>query len=571
MSAPASVVVVIGKGSHVSVVQSILLLCNKNTLLRNVSIEEFEQETKASSSSLPMQAICAIGDNETRRNVVARAPVWVTWISAVHPSAVLDSNASLGVGTCICAGAVICSGARIGDHCIVNTLASVDHHCRVDDFVHVAPHAAVCGNCTVGQGCLIGTSACLLPKTQVAPWSMCKANELLKHSTAPIPMYIPWLPDAYLKDAQTAIQQGAISSQAKSYSFIDKAEQVLVRLLQVKHVLLVNNGTSATHCLFLALKFKYPHITNVYVPNNVYVAVWNTALYEYATEQLEVLPLDPSTWNMDTCADTLTQIKPHSAVVIVHNVGNIVNVPRLQRLRPDLVFVEDNCEGFLGSYEQKPTGAAAFCSSISFYANKIVTTGEGGAFATNDSETYNYIRQVCNQGVTERRYVHNVLGYNYRITNIQAALLYPQLLDVASVVTRKKEIFQRYRARLLLSSQEDRLTCAQMDADTEAAPWLFAVRISDSKYSELQLFLSDRLIETRPVFYPITVHPHLQSITRRCSDNKEQEEQCQLLSEEACMLPSFPALTNRQIDYICDCILLYVRQLKPNPSKLCSV
>lgn len=199
----------------------------------------------------------------------------------------------------------------------------------------------------------------------------------------------------------------------------------LKNILGCKKIILTNNGSSATHLLAIALKYKYPHITKIIVPNNVYIAAWNSFLFD---KNYELIPIDSdiNTWNFDSSKiDSL--LDPNTAILVVHNIGNVINVPELKIRFPNTVIVEDNCEGFLGKYNGHYTGTESFASSISFYGNKTITSGEGGAFMTNDEDVFDYINKVKSQGQTKDKFIHDVLGYNYRMTNIQAALLYGQL------------------------------------------------------------------------------------------------------------------------------------------------
>lgn len=227
----------------------------------------------------------------------------------------------------------------------------------------------------------------------------------------------------YKTSAISAIEDGWISNHGK---FVELATKKLKEIVDSKYVILMANGTCATHCLFLSLKYKYPTITKIYVPNNCYVAAWNCALMKYNIEQLQVMNIDINTWNIDTHEEYIMSLDKNSAVLIVHNLGNIVNVPRLKRLRPDIIFIEDNCEGMFGMYENWFSGmsSTSLCSSCSFYGNKTITTGEDGAFFINDNDIYNHISKVYSQGMSDTKYLHNKHTYNYRMTNIEAALSY---------------------------------------------------------------------------------------------------------------------------------------------------
>lgn len=144
----------------------------------------------------------------------------------------------------------------------------------------------------------------------------------------PIPMYIP-----YIENYTTTLIESIKSSWVSSCGeYIEKSASLLSDINETKYVILTNNGTSATHCLFVALKRFHPHIQKIYVPNNVYVAAWNAALYEYPPDMLELMPIDEQTWNIPVNEEYFQSLEKGAAVLIVHNVGNIVNVPYLHLL-----------------------------------------------------------------------------------------------------------------------------------------------------------------------------------------------------------------------------------------------
>lgn len=331
------------------------------------------------------------------------------------------------------------------------------------------------------------------------------------------PIYSPTI-TPYTASVHKAIADGWISSQGE---FIEKSRQKCAELLQVPYVVMVNNGTSATHLLYKALRFKYPSLSRIYVPDYVFVAVWNCALYEYPSSMISVLKTDPTTLNMCVDEDYILSLEPNAAVVIVHNVGNVVDVPRLQRLRSDLVFVEDCCEAFLETYEGRPTGTASLCAAVSFFGNKIVTTGEGGLWYTHDKELYDFIYKSCHHGMTSERYVYDVLGYNYRMTNLQAAFLYEQLLDIDAILDRKRRVQSRY-----ISLFPNWMTTTGL--------WMNVLRIPGASYSKIAPQLRNYEIDSRPMFYSIHTHAHLQHISAVSTP---------IQHEEIVMIPSSPDLT----------------------------
>lgn len=286
-----------------------------------------------------------------------------------------------------------------------------------------------------------------------------------------IPIYQPYFTKKNLDYAHKAIDSGWVSSQGE---YLDLTKNKLKEILQCKKLILTNNGTSATHLLAIALKYKYPHITKIIVPNNVYVAAWNSFLYD---KNYKLLPIDSNlnTWNIDT-SKLEHLLDKNTAVLIVHNIGNVINVPKLKRQFPDTIFLEDNCEGFLGKYEEKFTGTECFVSSISFFGNKTITSGEGGAFITNDDDVFEHINKVKNQGQTNKKYIHDVLGYNYRMTNLQAAILYGQLESLSEIKEKKHNIFELYRKKL---SCLDNVVFQEVEENTEHSEWFFGLRFVD--------------------------------------------------------------------------------------------
>lgn len=552
-------IVVIGVGSHSEVVEQIC-----NDLKYNVLIASYDYTGALNKNNYigdilklnPIMIdkyyfIIGVGDNKKRRSISTHLNSLyknIKWKTIIHPHSYISENITIGVGTLICPGVSIQTGSYIGDHCIINTNASIDHHSYVDNYVHVSPNCAICGNVIIRKGTFVGASSTVIPNIKIRAWSFIKASSLVKNSTCPIRIYKPYI-EKFKKSVITAIDSGWISSQGE---FVIKAEKLLSNILDIKYVQLVSNGTCATHCLFLALKYKYPKITKIYVPNNVYVAAWNSVLNEYTDNYIEVMKMNEYTWNIQIDTDYIKSLEPNSAMLIVHNLGNIVNVPRLKRLRPDIIFVEDNCEGLFGKYENKysGTGVCSLASSVSFFANKTITSGEGGAFLTNDIDVYKYIKKKINQGMTGKKYIHDIHAYNYRMTNLQAALLYDQLLNLDEILNMKKNVFKIYQ-KLLLNNKYN-IKSFDVDEKTESANWMFAIRIPNGNYDKLNETLDKYGIETRPFFYPINKHEHLKNI-------KSNDDISNKLSNEIIILPSYPELSESEIEYIIDILYICVK------------
>lgn len=363
-----------------------------------------------------------------------------------------------------------------------------------------------------------------------------------------IPIYIPYI-EKYKKSALNAINDNWISNYGIN---VKNAENILKKILNVKYCILMNNGTSATHSLFLSLKYKYPNINKIYIPNNVFIAPFNCALMEYKEEQLEIMKINPETLNIDTNEDYIKSLDKNSCVLIVHNLGNIINVPRLKRIRPDLIFIEDNCEGLFGKYEEEYSGCSKYslCSAVSFYANKSLTTGEGGAFFTNNLEIYEFMKSTYSHGMTESRYIHDKLAFNYRMTNIQAGFLYDQLNDLDHILEKKNSLFNYYDLKLKELINNKIIKKLNTENNTISAKWMYCILIKDLDYNNFEIYMNNKLIQIRPFFYDVRKHKHLLNI-------KVQYDELKIINNGV-MLPSYPGLEIEKQEYICNCIKEYL-------------
>lgn len=351
-----------------------------------------------------------------------------------------------------------------------------------------------------------------------------------------IPVYKPYLTTENKKYAHEALESGWVSSQGP---YLQMVEEILKDTVKAKYCILTNNGTAATHLIAKSLRFKYPNIKRLIVPSNSYVAAWNMM------EGFDLYPIDANidTWNMDR--DLLPNLtipfyKDTTAILAVPNLGNPIDVPGLIG-DYKVPVIEDNCEGFLGKYWDSPTGSAGIASSISFFGNKTLTSGEGGAFFTNDEEIYEEMFRVRGQGFTKEKFIFSGMGYNYRMTNIEAALLFGQLNSMKEIIERKQFVFDTYKK--YLNGVEN----VHLQTETEGcehANWMFGIRfeLPKEKVREIILALNRSGVETRPMFPPINLHSHYAHFGEFPVSKR--------LYETVIVLPSFPELTEYEISSI---------------------
>jgi len=345
-----------------------------------------------------------------------------------------------------------------------------------------------------------------------------------------IPIYKPYLNNEILKYAHDALDSGWISSIGK---YKDLASELLCERTGTEYSYLTCNGTVSCHLMSKVLEKFHPTKTKVIVPSNCYVAAWNSLLFDKRSD-LEIFPVDadPNTWNMhigDVEGDVF---------YVVHNLGNVVNVPELKRKYPNAIFVEDACEALFGRYENNLVGSASLCSAFSFFGNKNISAGEGGAVVTNDSDVYDYIKHTSEQSQISR-FVHDDIGYNYRMSNVHAALLYGQLKHSDEIMENKYRVFNRYS----LGLKDVGVEVQKENNNTNHACWLYGAKFKDKKTKEkIKNKLDSLLVDTRPMFYQINKHEHLSTF--------ESYPVSQNLSERCLLLPSYPELTNDEIDFI---------------------
>lgn len=352
-----------------------------------------------------------------------------------------------------------------------------------------------------------------------------------------IKIYEPFKIQESAKYVKECVLNSKLTFQNEEYRLAKKRLQDLHK----KKVIPVFNGTCATHLTYKCLKKRVPNLKTILVPNNVYVAAWNSMLFD--GDDINLIPIDADnyTWCVDTklLSKELSHRDPETTgVLIVHNVGNVVNVPKIMREYPNFQVIEDNCEGFLGKYEGHLTGTKSLASSISFYANKTITCSEGGAVIIDNLEDYEILNSIHSQGQTKQRYVHDILAYNYRMTNIQAAILLSQLELLQEIKDKKRKIVEKYKTEL-----DNKYIFQQIEKDTEHSNWMFSVRIEGFNYH--REFDQNMGFETRPMFYPMSKHEHLKKYSFDRS-----EAVANLLSKECFMLPSHPSLTEQDTDLI---------------------
>jgi perosamine synthetase len=354
-----------------------------------------------------------------------------------------------------------------------------------------------------------------------------------------IPVYEPWLTDLEKSYAKQAIDSTWISSNGQ---FIKKAEGLLGEFFG-SYAKVTNNGTTALHLCCRIAGMKPGDV--VIVPACTYAATAFAAIYCGAN--VKFVDSDPFTWNMDLdIIEDMCRNGSVDYVIAVHLLGNPVNMPKLMKLAEKYGFkvIEDACESIGAEIDGVPTGKFGTTAAFSFYGNKTFTSGEGGAVIASEPGLIQRAEILRGQGQSlDRRYWHLEIGHNYRMTNIQAAILCAQLERANEILEAKQKVAKRY-----LSNFEDAETIRMQDVcvNYKHSYWMIAIKtpvLAESLATGLRI----RDIDSRPMFYPLNEMPPFHT--------HDVMPVSKSLSDRCLMLPSSPTLTDSEIDLICGAVV----------------
>jgi perosamine synthetase len=288
--------------------------------------------------------------------------------------------------------------------------------------------------------------------------------------------------------------------------YVTAFEESFAEYCGMRHAISCCNGTVAVHLALLAAGVGPGD--EVIVPTLTYVASANPILYQGATPVF--VDSEPETWNMDPEA-VASAITPRTkAIVVVHLYGHPVDMDPIVAVAREhgVAVVEDAAEAHGAEYKGRRTGALGDLATFSFYGNKIITTGEGGMVLCDDEAVAALVRQMRGQGQDpQRRYWFPIVGFNYRMTNVAAAIGLGQLEMIDWHLERRREIASWY-AEELDGAPGVRLS---PEADwARSAFWISCLLLEDGGEAErdtLMFDLAKQGIETRPFFYPVHTLP----------------------------------------------------------------
>jgi perosamine synthetase len=359
-----------------------------------------------------------------------------------------------------------------------------------------------------------------------------------------IPIAEPDLSGNEEKYVIECIKTGWISSKGK---FVDQFEEKFASYIGVRYAIAVSSGTAALHLALAALDIRPGD--EVIMPTFTMIACANVAKYLGAKPVL--VDSDISTWNIDPNNIEEKITDKTKAIMVVHIYGHPADMDPIMKIakKHGLYVIEDAAEAHGAEYKGKKVGSIGDIGCFSFYANKIITTGEGGIVTTNDDKIAEKVRKLRDQGynLSMRKWlVHDVIGYNYRLTNLQAAVGLAQLERIEEFINRHRENAYYYNSLL---KDIHGVTLPPEMPWAKNVYWMYTCLINEEMTKvtrdELIRKLETYGIDSRASFLPIHMQPPYRSIY-----GQERHPVAEMLGKRGINLPSGNSTTKMDIEYV---------------------
>ena len=359
------------------------------------------------------------------------------------------------------------------------------------------------------------------------------------------------LEERYVTDA---VRSGWVSSIGE---YVNRFENGFADYCGVSHAVTVSNGTAAIHLALMALDIGIGD--EVIIPDLSFIATANAVIMAgarpvFCDVESETLCIDPK------CIEVLITPKT-KAIMPVHLYGHPSDMKTIMAIaeKHQLYVIEDAAEAHGASIDSKRVGGFGDCATFSFYGNKNMTTGEGGMITSNNKDLIDRCSVLRDHAMSAtKRYWHNELGFNYRLTNLQSALGCAQLERAAELLDARKSIFELYQECL---GSVSGLSINRTKTGMTNSYWMICLEIeglNEASRDILMFKLKSRGIDTRPYFYPMSSMPHLEIYT--LSDTPVTKK----ISDKGLNLPTYIGLKKADIDYICQQVLLSIQELHLN-------
>jgi perosamine synthetase len=375
--------------------------------------------------------------------------------------------------------------------------------------------------------------------------------------THTFPMSIPDLSGNEQRYATEAVASGWISSMGE---FLQRFEGEFAEACNCDYALGTSSGTTALHLAVAALGLGPGD--EVILPSLTYIATANAVTYCGATPVF--VDVDPITWCLDPTKIEEAITPRTKGIIPVHLLGHPADMDPIVNLAVThgLWVVEDAAEAIFATYKGRLCGSLGNAAAFSFFGNKVLTSGEGGAVTLNDPLLQRRMAMLRGQGMDpNRRYHFPIVGFNYRMTNVAAAILCGQMERRHAIITRRQEIVSLYSRQL---SKIPGITVREIAPWATASPWLASCLVEPTLFGcnrdQLAVRLKAAGIDSRPLFEPLhQLPPYRQEAQHRGTALPVTDR----LAGAGIMLPTYPQLTDEQVRFICASI----RVLADGPSR----
>lgn len=364
-----------------------------------------------------------------------------------------------------------------------------------------------------------------------------------------IPISKPSITEIEIEYVTDAIKSGWVSSNGR---YISMFEKKFAEYCRTKYALTTSSGTAAIHLALVSYGIKEGD--EVIIPDFTFISTANAVTYTGAKVVLVDIEEDTLCINPVKVEQVITD--KTKAIIPVHMYGHPANMIEINQIarKYNLLVFEDSAQAHGAEIKHQKTGSLSHCGLFSFYGNKIITCGQGGMLTTNDEKLYQrakYLREYANS--EEKKYWHEEIGYNYRMTNLQAALGLAQLERIDKIIERKREIFKLYQQKL---AGIDRIKLNFTSDWASNVYWLICLQIEDFTEIERDIFmkyLRTRRIESRPFFHPLSDMPIY-------INNSQSTPVAHKVSSRGINLPSYYEIKTEDIGYICNCVYTYLHE-----------
>jgi UDP-4-amino-4,6-dideoxy-N-acetyl-beta-L-altrosamine transaminase len=371
-----------------------------------------------------------------------------------------------------------------------------------------------------------------------------------------IPYATQWIEDDDIQAVAEVLKSDYLTTGPKITEF----EQTFAQYVGAKYAVAVSSGTAALHAACFAASIKEGD--EVITTPMTFAASANCVLY--CGGRPVFADIDPNTYNIGSNAIENCITPKTKAIIPVHFTGQPCDMDDINRIAKehDLIVIEDAAHALGATYKSKRVGAISDMTCFSFHPVKHITTGEGGIITTDDENLYKKLIQFRSHGITRDReilehddgpwyYEQQFLGYNYRMTDIQAALGISQLKKIDRFISRRMEIADRYNKAF--SGTESIITPYQLD-ETQSAWHLYILQLKLDKLKtsrkEVYTALQQKGIGINVHYIPVYYHPYYKQMgyKKGLCPNAER------LYERIITIPLYPKMSDEDIEYVIDAV-----------------